>query len=154
MRTEQSPPRALDAPIDTRLQLGALWTSTMFCYIYCDYFGLYVPGKLDGMLRGEMGPLGAVSQGTLMTASLLMIVPSLMIALSVVLPSRSSRILNIVTGSVYALLLALIAATVSWQFYRLFAVLEAALAATIVVRAWRWRVQPAQAPEHSTRARA
>ena len=41
------------------MKLSALWASTMFCYIYCDYFELYVPGKLDGMLQGKIGPLGA-----------------------------------------------------------------------------------------------
>ena len=27
----------------------------MFCYIYGDYFGLYPPGKLQGMLDGTNG---------------------------------------------------------------------------------------------------
>lgn len=131
----------VDVPIDTKVQLSALWTATMFCYIYCDYFALYIPGKLEGMLRGDMGPLGAVSQGTLVGTSLLMAVPSLMIALSVVLPARPNRTLNIIVGAFYALLLALFASTATWYFYRLFAGLEALLAALVVARAWRWPVQ-------------
>lgn len=110
-----------DVPVDTRVQLAALWTSTMCCYIYCDYFALYIPGKLDGMLRGDMGPLGPVSQVTLMGTSLLMAVPSLMIAFSVLSPVRLTRIANIVVGAFYALLLALLAVTSSWYFYRFFA---------------------------------
>ncbi len=128
----------VDVPVDTKVQLSALWTATMFCYIYCDYFALYIPGKLEGMMRGEMGPLGAVSQGTLVGTSLLMAVPSLMIALSVVLPARPNRTLNIVVGAFYALLLTLFASTATWYFYKLFAGLEALLAALVVARAWRW----------------
>ena len=30
----------------TKVKLAALWASTMFCYVYGDYFGLYLPGKL------------------------------------------------------------------------------------------------------------
>jgi hypothetical protein len=138
MRDRQTASTLVNVPIDTRVQLSALWTATMFCYIYCDYFALYIPGKLEGMMRGEMGPLGAVTQGTLVGTSLLMAVPSLMIALSVVLPARPSRSLNIIVGAFYALLLALFASTATWYFYKLFAGLEAILAALIVARAWRW----------------
>lgn len=43
-----------DTRISARLKLAALWTSVMFCYVYGDYFELYVPGKLQDMLNGEM----------------------------------------------------------------------------------------------------
>ena len=65
-----------DLTIHTKLKLSALWASTMFCYIYCDYFQLYVPGKLKSMLQGEMEPLGAVTQEILMGTSILMAIPS------------------------------------------------------------------------------
>lgn len=136
----------VDAPVDIKVRLAALWASTMFCYIYCDYFELYVPGKLDGMLRGQMGPLGAVSQGILVGTSLLMAVPSLMIALSVLLPARLNRPVNIAVGGFYAFLLALIAFTSAWYFYSLFAGIEALLAALVVRLAWTWpahRTSPA-----------
>lgn len=138
MRDRHAISTLVDVPIDIKVQLSALWTATMFCYIYCDYFGLYIPGKLEGMTRGEMGPRGAVTQGTLVGTSLLMAIPSLMVALSVVLPARPNRILNIIVGALYAILLALFAYTATWYFYTLFAGLEATLAALIVARAWRW----------------
>jgi len=53
-----------DIHIHVRYKLSALWSALMFCYLYGDYFGLYVPDKLKGMLDGE-GPVGPVSQGTL-----------------------------------------------------------------------------------------
>ena len=62
----------------------------MFCYIYGDYFGLYKPGALQGILKGEMGPLGPTTQGILLGTSVLMAIPSLMVFLSLVLsPSES-----------------------------------------------------------------
>jgi hypothetical protein len=133
----------LDRPVDIKLKLAALWAATMSCYIYCDYFALYVPGKLDGMLQGQMGPLGAVSQGVLLGTSLLMAVPALMIFLSAALPARHNRVLNIVVGTLYTALLALLAVTASWFFYRFFAALEALLTALAVWLAWRWPRQGA-----------
>jgi hypothetical protein len=35
-----------DLKVHVRLKLSSLWAALMFCYLYGDYFGLYVPGKL------------------------------------------------------------------------------------------------------------
>ncbi len=69
-----------------KVKLAALWASTMFCYIYGDYFGLYVAGTLADMNHGSMGPLGHATPGVLTGVSLMMAVPSLMVALSLLLP--------------------------------------------------------------------
>lgn len=140
--------RLADAAVDIKVRLAALWAATMACYIYCDYFELYVPGKLESMLAGTMGPLGAVTQGVLLGTAVLMAVPSLMIALSVLLPARPNRVLNLIVGALYTALLALLAITAGWYFYKLFAAIEAALTLAIVVLAWRWpRAEPATGPE-------
>jgi len=131
-------PQLSDVTIDTKVKLSALWASTMFCYIYCDYFELYVPGKLDSMLQGNIGPLGAATQAVLLGTSILMAVPSLMIALSVTLPARSNRITNVVIGIFFTLLLALLTYTAEWYFYRFFAALETVLTAAVVWYAWKW----------------
>jgi hypothetical protein len=39
-----------------KLKLSLLWAALMFFYIYGDYFGLYVPGQLKGMLEGQRVP--------------------------------------------------------------------------------------------------
>lgn len=121
-----------------QLKLAALWTSVMFCYIYCDYFELYTPGKLQEMLQGKIGPLGQVTQAVLAGASLLMAIPSLMIFLSVALAPRLGRGFNLVFGTLYTLLLALLAIQADWYFYQGFAALEALLTALVVWYAWRW----------------
>lgn len=42
-----------DYKVNIRIILSALWTTVMFCYIYGDYFELYVPGKVNGLLNGQ-----------------------------------------------------------------------------------------------------
>ncbi|MDQ6646842.1 MAG: hypothetical protein M3Y93_06390 [Pseudomonadota bacterium] len=46
-----------DIKVHVCFKLSALWAALMFCDIYGDYFGLDVPGKLQGMLDGK-GPVG------------------------------------------------------------------------------------------------
>ncbi len=35
-----------DAKVNVKIKISALWAPVMFCYVYGDYFGLYVPGKM------------------------------------------------------------------------------------------------------------
>lgn len=127
-----------DFKLHTKLKLSLLWVSTVFCYIYCDYFELYVPGKLQGMLQGTMAPIGPVTQGGLLATSVLLAIPSVLIFLSVALPPRISRWLNIAFGLFYTLMMALLAFKAHWYFYKFFASLEALLTALVVWYAWTW----------------
>ena len=68
-----------DRIVSHRVKLAALWASLMLCYIYCDYFELYQPGKLQSMLAGRLGPIGPTTQASLLAASVLLAVPALMI---------------------------------------------------------------------------
>lgn len=126
-----------DIRVHARFRLAALWTSLMFCYVYGDYFGLYVPGKLEGMMHGNMGPLGAVTQGVLVGTALMLAVPGLMVALSLMLPAAACRWANVVLGLGYS---AIMTMTVpgAWTFYQLLGVVEIALTLAIAVVAWRW----------------
>ncbi|MEJ8844561.1 hypothetical protein WG954_19365 [Lacibacter sp. H375] len=36
-----------------KLKLAALWAGLMFLYIYVDYFALYMPGKIEDILKGS-----------------------------------------------------------------------------------------------------
>lgn len=126
-----------DVKIHVRFKLAALWTSVMFCYIYNDYFSLWKPGSLQAMLQRKMGPLGTVTQGVLLGASILVLIPGLMIVLSLALRPTLARWLNIILGLVYTLI---ILATIpgSWAFYILYDVLEALLTLLITWYAWKW----------------
>lgn len=116
----------------------------MFLYIYADYFGLYVPGVLQSMIAGEMRPLGPTTQKVLLGTSLMMAIPSLMIFLSVSLPAKVSRWLNMCFGVLYS---AIILVTMwRWAFYVVYGFVEVGLTLLIVWQAWRWpRTQSAAA---------
>lgn len=130
-------PRPLsDIKLHVRLKLSALWAALMFCYIYGDYFGLYVPGKLQDMLGGE-GPIGPASQGSLLGAALLLALPGLMVFLSLVMPPRVCRWLNVALGAFYTAVM-LLTMPGAWWFYIILGLIEVALSLQIVVYAWRW----------------
>lgn len=125
-----------DLKVHVKLKLSALWAAVMFCYVYGDYFGLYVPGQLKGMLEGH-GPIGPTNQGSLVITSLLLAIPGIMVFLSVVLPPRLNRWLNILLGALYTVVV-LVTIPGSWTFYIVLSTLEMALTATVVGYAWRW----------------
>lgn len=120
-----------------KVKLAALWASTMFCYIYGDYFGLYVAGTLGEMNHGNMGPLGPATPGVLTATSLMMAVPSLMVALSLLLPARICRWACIGLGLLYTAIMAMTFPG-SELFYKVLAVIEMTLTLAIVAVAARW----------------
>jgi len=129
--------RALhDVKIHVRFKLAALWSALMFCYVYGDYFGLYVPGKLKGMLEGR-GPFGPVDQSSLVIASLMLALPGLMVAASLLVPARVIRVLSIVLGVFYAVIVALTMPG-AWWFYLTLSAIEILLSLAIAAVAWRW----------------
>jgi hypothetical protein len=129
-------PKLEDTKINVKIKLSALWASVMFCYIYADYFGLFVPGALQSMLNGQMRPLGATTQGVLLGTSLMMAIPILMIFLSVALPPKLNRSLNIAVGAFYT---GIILITMwSWAFFIFYGVIEISLTSLVVYFAWRW----------------
>ena len=130
-----------DIQVPVKLKLAALWTSVMFLYIYADYFGLFVPGALQSMLDGRMGPLGPTTQGVLIGTSVMLAIPSLMIFLSVALKPGLNRWLNIIMGVVYTLIICI--TMWSWYFYIIYGVLEISLTGLVVWYAWRWPRQAA-----------
>ena len=137
MSTTVTPLRALsDPPLPMRLKLSALWDSLTFCYLYGDYFGLYKPGKLQHMLDGA-GPMGPTSQGSLLFVAMLLVVPGLMVFLSLALPARSVRWLNIGFAVFYAVFVA-ITMPGAWWFYLAYSSIEILLCTVIAWLAWRW----------------
>ena len=136
-------PRLEDSKINVKIKLSALWASVMFCYIYADYFGLFVPGAMQSMLNGQMRPLGATMQGVLLVTSLMLAIPSVMIFLSVALPPKLNRSLNIVVGAFYT---GIILVTMwGWAFFIFYGVIEVSLTALVVYHALKWPRSPATA---------
>jgi hypothetical protein len=124
--------------VNIKIKLSALWASVTFCYIYGDYFELYVPDKVDSLLTGENV---LDSPTTLLIASIVLSIPSVMIALSIILKPQISRILNLIFGTLFSLMMVLIAIgslTPWYSFYVYLAILESLITLLIVWYAWKW----------------
>ncbi|MBV7474685.1 hypothetical protein KW826_12980 [Pseudoxanthomonas sp. PXM05] len=138
---KQAAPPLEDAKIPVKIKLSALWASLMLCFVYGDYFGLYVPGKLGNMIDGRMGPLGAVTQNVLVGTSIMMAIPALMVFLSLVMKPAISRWVNALLGLAYAAIMVLTMPG-AWRFYQLLGVVEILLCLAIVGLALKWPRRP------------
>lgn len=128
----------LDEKVGVKFKLSALWASVTFCYLYGDYFELYIPKKAEGLVNG-VNMLDSPTK--LFMAAFLLLIPSLMVCLSIILKPKINRILNIFLGVFYTLFVALVgASSVSeWRaFYVFYAAVEICLTVMIVWFAWRW----------------
>ncbi len=131
-------PALEDIKVPVRYKLSAMWASVLFCYIYVDYFELYIPGKLHGMLEGNIMPLGPVTQGILLGTAIMMAIPSLLVFLSLMLGAPLSRWLSVIFGIIYTLIQLIVVSQSGWIFYIAIGLVEAALTALIVWTAWTW----------------
>jgi hypothetical protein len=129
----------LDNPrVNIKIKLSALWTSVVFCYLYGDYFELYVPEKVDSLITG-VNVLDSPSK--LLIASIILAIPSLMVALSILLNPRVNRFLNVFFGILFTLMMLLIGVnslTPWYSFYAFLAFLESLITILIVWLAWKW----------------
>ena len=132
------PPPLEDVRLPVRLRLSLLWVSLMFCYVYGDYFGLYVPGKLAAMSEGRMDGFGALTSGLLTGIALMMAIPGLMVALSALLPAAISKWTNVILGFAYAAIVALTMAGRAPSFYLTLGVIEIVVSLAIAGTALRW----------------
>jgi Family of unknown function (DUF6326) len=128
-----------DPQIPVQAKLAAAWTSFMFFYIYVDYLHLYKPGAIGEILAGVVFEFD-ISQTFVVIALMLVGIPILMILLSMTLPARANRTLNLVVASLYIPVSVFnVLGAGSWMyFYGLGVVLEVILLAFIVRSAWTW----------------
>lgn len=124
--------------INIKLKLSALWSSLIALYIYGDYFELYVPGKVEKLIN-----VTAIldTPTKLFLASLLISIPSLMIALSIILKPKINRLLNMVFGILLTLVVVVVGSNslYTWlSFYVFYAFLEGIITLLIVWYAWKW----------------
>jgi len=127
-----------DIPVHTRIKLSALWASVTLCYLYGDYFELYVPQKTQGLVSGANL---LDSPAKLLAAAVLLAIPAIMVCLSVMAKAALSRRLNIIFGIFYTAIMVLIAFTslTPWRtFYVFLAIVESCITALIVYYAWKW----------------
>jgi len=126
-----------DIKVSLKLKLAALWASFMFLYIYVDYFALYMPGKIEGMLAGKVFVFD-ITQGFLLLALASVTIPALMIFLSVALPDKANRWANIAIATLYIPYTLFNLAGEAWMHMVFGAVVEVALLSLIIRYAWTW----------------
>ena len=130
-----------DVKIHVKMKISALWVSVMFCYIYGDYFGLYRPGTVQGMLEGKMGGIGPATQMVLLGTTVMMTIPSLMVFFSLALKPKLNRWLNIIFGAIYTLIILI--TMWDWAFFIFLGIVEMSLTGLVVWYAWTWPKQDA-----------
>jgi hypothetical protein len=138
MNTENKVVAVLEeAKINVKLKLSALWATMMLLYIYADILSLFRPGQIEEMLAGRMGSFSA-TQSSLLAASILMIIPAVMVFLSVAMKPAMNRWVNIILGILYTLLNISNLIGESWAYYILFGIVEILITSLIIKYAWNW----------------
>ena len=138
MDTQKTPQNALeDIKVSLKMKLATLWASFMFLYIYVDYFALYMPSKIEDILKGRVFVFD-ITQGFLLAALVSVTIPALMIFLSVALPAKVNRWANIIIAAVYIPYSLFNLAGEAWMHMVFGAVVEVILLCLIIRYAWKW----------------
>lgn len=132
-------------PVQTKL--AAAWASFMFFYVYVDLIGLYKPGAVAGILKGQVWKFD-ITESFAVTAIASAAIPIMMILLSTILPAHSNRRTNLVAASVLIPWMAFNLAGGQWlYYYGLGFALELTILAFILRSAWNWRTAPFHASD-------
>lgn len=130
--------RYRDSWNNPRLKIAALWASMLSIFVYVDLFSLFRADIRADLEAGKMFAF-TVGQGFLLGATVYVMVPSLMVFLSLVLPPKVVRLSSIVLGILYAVTVAGGAVGESNYYYVLGSIAEVALLLGVVYVAWTWR---------------
>ena len=140
MKTQTAERTALEErQMPVQAKLAAAWTSFMFLYIYVDYLHLYKPGAINDILAGRVFEFD-ISQTFVVIALASVAIPIFMILLSMTLPARVNRAMNLVVATLYIpYSMFNVLGAGSWiLFYGHGVVLEVILLAYILRSAWTW----------------
>lgn len=121
-----------DAKINVKMKLSALWVAMMLLYIYADILSLFRPGQIGEMIAGKMGPF-PVTQITLLTATLLVIISAVMVFLSLTLKPKVNRGTNISLGVLYTVVNISNLIGETWTYYISFGIVEKVIAQSSIL---------------------
>lgn len=124
--------------VNARLKISALWVSMLFVFLYVDLFSLYRADVRADLEAGELGGF-TIGQGFLVGITAYVVIPSLMVFGTLVLPPRACRVANIALGALYALTI-VAGAIDEWSqaYYVVGSAIEVVLLAGIVYYALTW----------------
>lgn len=103
MKTNEVKTLLEDKKINVKILLSSLWVALMFIYLYVDLFGFFQPGSIESILEGKVWVFD-ITQTWVMSALVLMTIPTLMVFFSLVLPPKLNRIMNIIIASLYIII--------------------------------------------------
>ena len=126
-----------DIKVSVKLKIASLWTSIMFLIIYLDYFHLYMPHTIENILKGRVFVFD-ITYVFLITALVSVTIPALMIFLSVALPTKINRWVNIILATVYIPYMLFNLAGEAWIHMVFGAIVEVVLFCLIIRYAWKW----------------
>ena len=127
----------VSSPIDVRIRMAALWATTMMIFAYVDLFSLFRPDFRAALDQGKVFVFD-VGQPFLLGATIYVIIPSLMIYLSLVMPRRLNRVVSISLAGIYAITI-VGGAIGEWNYYVLGSAVEFVLLALVIRHSWTWR---------------
>ena len=133
----------VDPIINIKLKLAIFWIVLMFFYLYNDVISFFKQDTIEGVLAGAPGGV-EITPVFLLAASVLMSIPIFMVLLSVVLPAKMNRPVNIVVGIFHLVLLAATATVgdeAPMAHYALYMVFEGLIISLITWYAWKWPTQ-------------
>ncbi len=122
--------------VNARIAISALWASTMFVFAYVDLFSFYRPDFRADLEAGTMSGF-TVGEAFLLGTTAYILLPSVMVFLTLVLPARIARVANLALSAVYALTI-VGGALGEWGYYVLGSAVEVALLAGVAWHAWTW----------------
>jgi hypothetical protein len=121
----------LDINLSLKTRLAALWAGFMLLYIYVDYFHLYMPGVIEQIQHGSIFKFN-ITQLFLLATLVSVSIPALMIFLSVALPAKLNRRVNIIIAAVYIPYTLLNLAGTVWVHMVFAAVVEVVLLCLVI----------------------
>jgi hypothetical protein len=122
--------------VNVRVKIAALWASMLFVFVYVDLFSTYRADFRADLDAGKVNGF-TVGQTFLLATTAFIVVPSLMVFLTMILPPRINRIANLALGGGYALVI-IGGAIGEWNYYLLGCAIEVVQLAGVAYYAWTW----------------
>ena len=124
--------------MNKKVLFSTLWIFVTVNYIFCDVFTLFHSESLKQLMTGEMGGM-KINQSFLLSFSILMEMPMVMIVLSRILSYKSNRLANIIVALIMTIVQAATLFTAdNTMHYIFFSIVEVGTTSFILYSAWNW----------------
>jgi len=93
-----TPTQYQDSQVDPRVKIATLWAAMLFVFLYVDLISMF---RADIRADIEAGKVFAftIGQGVLLGMTVYVLIPSVMVFLSLVLPVRVARTANVLLAA-------------------------------------------------------